>query len=149
MQPWYEQPWSMCRDGWHCRGPQWMPNVINPLTSPPPRTTEQGAAQWAPQSSLQVLPDLPLLLQERWTEVGTAGPLGAPVLKEGEQGAVHAITHLPVGAGSPVLENRRRAGSVVRKMRSWRIFGEGDQASWPSHRTQCPCSSHELCDGCY
>lgn len=51
-------------------------------------------------------------------EVGTAGPLGAPVLKEGEQGTETAITRVPAGVGSLVLEKRRRAGSAERKMRS-------------------------------
>lgn len=51
-------------------------------------------------------------------EVGTAGPLGAPVLKEGEQGAENAITRVPEEVGSPVLEKCQRAGSVERKTRS-------------------------------
>lgn len=51
-------------------------------------------------------------------EVGIAGPLGAPVFKGRKPGVGNAITHLPVGAGNPVLEKPRKADSAERKTRS-------------------------------
>ena len=51
-------------------------------------------------------------------EDGTAGPHGAPVLKERKQGVENAITHLPAGEGYPVLEKHQKAGSVEKKTRS-------------------------------
>ena len=69
-------------------------------------------------------------------EVGVAGPLGAPAFKGRNQGAENAITHLPVEAGSLVLESQQKAGNA--RGRNSSICGNGDQISWQLHRIECP-----------